>query len=291
MSNASSTNGKTSFDDIYNRADPRQYVQTLVDLEYQIPAHARGVFDHVARLLRDRRGGEPFSVLDLCCSYGTNAALLTHDLTHDELNAHYRSPEVQDLTSAELVAHDRAFFARHRRPDGIRVVGLDVAANAVGYAKRAGILAGAASDDLETHEPSPELVDLLTDTGLIMVTGGIGYVTERTLTRLVDAAGPEEPPWIAAFVLRWVDMAPITTALERRGLQVERLPGRTFRQRRFGGDDERRYVMGQLAELGIDPDGAERDGYHHTWLYLARPVAAVEAEPLAEWERELLAQS
>lgn len=279
MGDTLSTTGKASFDVVYDQEDPRQYVRQLTELEYQIPAHASGVFRHLVEVLRQRRGNAPFSVLDLCCSYGPNAALLTHDLTLDELNAHYLSPAVQDLTSEELIAADREFLAPRRLPESVSVIGLDVAANALAYAQRAGILSAARAEDLEASDPSDELKQLLADTGLITVTGGIGYVTERTLIRLLDATGPP-PAWIAAFVLRWIDMGPITHALEARGMRVERLPGRTFRQRKFAGDDERQYVMEQLAALGIDAEGVETDDYHHTWFYLVRPEADAEAEPL-----------
>ena len=39
------------------------------------------------------------------------------------------------------------------------------------------------------------------------VTGGIGYITERTVGRVLDAA--HDTPWVAALCRRWVDFDPI----------------------------------------------------------------------------------
>jgi hypothetical protein len=174
--------GKVSFDDIYDQPDPRAYFRTLAALEYRIPELARGPFAHLARTLRG--GSERCRVLDLCCSYGINAALLNHDVTLDELYARYRAAELDALPSDELVAADRHFYARRRRRDAVPVVGLDAAAKAVGYALGAGLLEAGSSENLEEADPSDDLRGRLAGVRLITVTGGIGYVTERTFAHL-----------------------------------------------------------------------------------------------------------
>lgn len=273
--------GKASFDDVYDQPDPRAYMRALSALEYQIPEHARDVFVELVRCLRSR-GGEPFSVVDLCSSYGINPALLNHEVTLAELYDRYCSLELDDLSVDELAAADREFYAQRRVANPVRTVGLDVASNAVAYARRVGVLDGASAENLEDDEPSAELARQLSDVGLITVTGGVGYITEATFARILDAGLFGEPPWVAAFVLRWVDMAPITKVLQGHGLTTERLEGHTFRQRRFADEAEREYALSQLRELGLDPDGVEADGYHHTWLYLARPHAEAETTPVEE---------
>jgi hypothetical protein len=268
--------GKASFDDVDDLPDPRGYMRTLSGLEYQIPEHGRGVFRELVRQLRARRG-EAFSVVDLCSSYGVNPALLNHELTLDDLYERYASPEVDGLTVDELAEADREFYRRWRRPDPVRCVGLDVAAGAVTYAERVGLIESGSSENLEEQEPSGSLARQLSDVGLVTVTGGVGYITESTFDRILAAGLAEHSPWVAAFVLRWVDMSAVAKVLESYGLVTERLEGRTFRQRRFADDGERDHAFGELRALGLDPEDVETDGYHHTWLYLARPQA--EAEP------------
>jgi hypothetical protein len=115
--------GKASFDDVYDRPDPRAYFRMLETLDYQIPEHARVPFAFLARRVRDGTGDRRLSVLDLCCSYGVNAALLNCDLTLADLYGRYGAPELDTLSSEELIASDRAFYALHRR-DEVPVVGL-----------------------------------------------------------------------------------------------------------------------------------------------------------------------
>lgn len=281
MESDDSMAGKVSFDDVYDSPDPRAYFRTLGMLDYQIPEHARGPFSFLARMLRDRSGDDRFSVLDLCCSYGVNAILLNCDLTLDDLYARYRSQELDGLSTDELIASDRDFYARRRR-DALPVVGLDTAANAVGYALHTGLLHAGSSENLEVDAPSDELARHLVDVGLVTVTGGIGYITEATFDRILGSATVREPPWIAAFTLRWVDMTPIGAVLEGYGLTLEVLRGHTFRQRRFADEDEREHSLTQLRRLGLEPDGVETDGYHHTAFYLARPQKEAAAVPVDE---------
>ncbi len=273
--------GKASFEDIYDQPDPRAYIRELSELEYQIPAHANAVFRFLIEEVRDRRGGT-FSVADLCSSYGFNPALFNHDLTLERLFARYSAPEVAALSSDELALADRAFYAERRRDTAVPAIGLDVAAHAVEYARRTGIVDMAVAENLEASEPSSELRRDLADVGLITVTGGIGYITEVTFDRLLNAINAERPPWVGAFSLRWVDMEPIRFVLETHGLVLERLDGHTFRQRRFAHGQERAYALEELRRIGVDPDGVETDGYHHTWFYLARPADEAKTVPIEE---------
>lgn len=271
--------GKVAFDEIYDQPDPRAYMRTLSGLDYQIPDHARPVFARLVDELRARRD-TPFSVVDVCTSYGVNPALLNHDLTLAQLYERYRSPALDGLSPAELAAADRDFYAQNRRPDAVRAVGLDAACNAVDYARSVGLLDAAGCQNLEERAPSAEVARQLSDAGLITITGGIGYIGETTVARILDAGQWRDPPWLAAFVLRWVDMVSITKVVHDRGLTMERFDGATFRQRRFASDVERDFALARLRDLGLDPQGVESDGYHHTWLYVARPHADVEAAPL-----------
>src|SRR5262245_15537095 len=177
--------GKACFDDIYTGADPRAYYAALRPLEYQIPHHAQQV---VRSLLRQRSG--PERIVDLCCSYGVNAALFAHDLTLDDLYKHYATDVATD-SLAELIAHDRAYFASHRLADGPVVVGLDQSAPAIAYACAVGQLDAGFAEDLETAEPSDMLREAVEDTTMITVSGGVGYITHRTFERVVSARSEE----------------------------------------------------------------------------------------------------
>lgn len=264
--------GKAQFGHVYNQADPRGYFQALRDFEYKTPEHGEPVFTRLAQRRREHLGREDVVVLDLCCSYGINAALLNHNLTLDALYARYGSPELATLSADELVVADRAFYGEHRRSHPVQVVGIDVADQAVAYAQRIGLHCAGSSENLEMEDPSAALAHRLTGVDLITVTGGIGYITERTFDRVLQHASAEDGCWVAAFALRWIPYARIAEVMARYGLATEQLSGHTFPQRRFTDDTERDYVLGELESRGIDPAGKETEGWYHSNFYLSCPV-------------------
>ncbi|TJZ49493.1 hypothetical protein FCH28_24630 [Streptomyces piniterrae] len=273
--------GKADFEAIYNCPDPRRYFTTLQPLDYQIPHHGQAVFRAVAEVLRRRRPDRtPLNVVDLCCSYGVNAALLNCRLDLNDLYRRYAGHSLTVPPTHELAREDSTFFATRRLPEAARVIGLDAAENAVDYAQRIGLLERGFAENLEFDEPSPALRQALAGTDLITVTGGVGYITERTFGRLFDCMA--EPPWVAAFVLRTVSYQPVSALLARAGLVTEKLTTRTFRQRRFADGDERRAAFAALAARGLSTAGKESDGFYHAELYLSRPAADVAALPLTE---------
>lgn len=262
--------GKTRFDEIYDAPDPRAYFRRLAPLEYEIPHHAQEVFrrDRAARAAACGPGGA-VTVLDLCCSYGINAALLNHHLTLAELYAHYTGPAVADLSTAELIAYDRAFYASRRRADASPVVGLDAAQRAVGYALAVGLLDEAYAENLEHAPPSEPLRRAVARTGLITVTGGISYITRRTFDALLGCA--RVPVWVSAFALRTVSYAPVAAALAAHGLVTVSDASRAYRQRLFTDAAERDCAIEQVVLAGHDPAGLESAGRYHARLYQSRP--------------------
>jgi SAM-dependent methyltransferase len=270
------TSSKANFDDVYDLPDPRAYYRALAALDYEVPSHGQQVFRQVLDVLP----ADAPTVLDLCCSYGVNAALLKHDLDLGDLYDHYGGTSHTDLSPDEMAAADRAFYTERRRPDAPDVIGVDTAARAVDYAVGVGLLDAGAAVNLEHDQPPSQLADAVGDADLITVTGGIGYITERTFDRVLDCTSPDRRPWLAALCLRTVPYAPVAAALTRRGLVTEKLAGRTFPQRRFADDQERAYAMSTLAARGLDPEGKESEGAYHVDVYLSRPPADIAAQPI-----------
>lgn len=278
--------GKANFDLIYDLEDPREYFSTLGQLDYRIPQHGQRVFSELIEARRDasRDGnGVPHSrVVDVCCSYGINAALLKYETTLEEMYARYGSGELADLSSEELAEVDAAFYGARRREASPEVVGLDVAQNAVAYGLRSGVLDAGFAENLEEDEPTEALGRAVAGAGLLTVTGGIGYVTERTFEQLLERMieGSEgRMPWVAAFALRWVSYDRISEILSDYGLVTEKLAGRTFTQRRFTDDAEREYVLEELMKMGVDTTGKEDTGWYHANFYLSRPAEEAKIPP------------
>jgi hypothetical protein len=148
-------------------------------------------------------------------------------------------------------------------------VGLDVSPAALSYALDAGFVDDAVHADLEHGEPTPRQRDQLAGTDLVVSTGCLGYVTERTLARVVEANG-DHRPWMAHFVLRMFPFDPVAECLAGFGYQTARVDG-LFRQRRFASAQERSLVLDTLATVGVDPAGLEADGWLYAQLHVSRP--------------------
>lgn len=267
--------GKADFGHIYDRPDPRDFFRTLGALDYEIPERARPVFKTIFTELRKRGDAareQPLRVLDLCCSYGVNAALLRYDLDLDDLFERYSSLE-PDLTPEELSTADKDFFAHRLLPDTVRISGLDSAANAVGYACEVGLIDNGWVENLEESLPSDELARELNHLDVIICTGGIGYITERTVGQVVRARPGRPAPWVAAFVLRQFSYEPVSAALAQHGLVTEQLNGVSFPQRRFASESEREAALRAVTERGLDPSGYEETGRYYADFYLSRPQA------------------
>ena len=274
---------KANFDHVYDLPDPRGYFEALGSLDYLAPEHGRRLFPV---LLRELGTGGPDGVLDLCCSYGVNAALLGHHLTLNDLYARYASPELAGLSTEDLLASDRAFYAGHRNGGSPGIVGADSAANAVRYALRAGLLEEGFGENFETTDPSEAFRRAVGGVGLVTVTGGVGYVWERTFDRVlrsVTEARPDgEAPWVATLPARLVDYGPLFELFSGYGLVTEKLSARTFPQRRFADAAERDHALRELAKMGVDPAGKEEEGWYHADLYLSRPAGEVSKAPVDE---------
>ncbi|MGG2460831.1 hypothetical protein ACO0M4_13605 [Streptomyces sp. RGM 3693] len=277
----------TRFDDIYGQPDPRAYFSALGALGYRTPHHAQSVFrrllplvgfPEVAERPAGQEGGPPATVLDICCSYGINAALLNHHVTLEELYDRYTSPQVARLTTAELIESDREYYATRRRPDAVPVVGLDIATPAIAYGRAAGLLDAGFAENLEVAPPTTALYRATRGTRLITVTGGASFLSARTFGPLLE--GRLEPPWVAAFVLRTGSYQNIADGLALWGLTTEKDTSRTYPQRRFTDADEQRYALAAVSAAGDDPRGKETDGHFHTALHLTRPAAHAVARPL-----------
>jgi SAM-dependent methyltransferase len=255
------TTGKVSFAHLYTEPDPRPYFATLREFDYQLPQLAKPYF---AELIAGYR--QP-TVLDVGCSYGVNAALYRCDTTMDELYEHYASAAAAGVDRAELIAGDRARVAS----SGVRFIGLDVSAPALEYARAAGFVDEAIHADLERDEPTERQSALLAEADLVVSTGCVGYVTERTIARIADLPGGRRPV-MAHFVLRMFSYEPIAACLADLGYETVGVEG-LFKQRRFVSEQEQAQILDAVAATGAEPRALETEGWLCAQLYLSRPTA------------------
>ncbi len=272
---------KANLDKIYDQPDPRIYFSELRELQYGIPGAAKPIFQRLCAQLRKRRD-PPIRVLDLGCSYGVNAALLKYGLSMPQLYARWGNEKLANASSEEVVQYDERYFASLDKVEDIEVVGLDMAGQAVEFATDVGLLDDALAVNLES-EPLPISANgKLAAVDMVISTGCVGYLTEKSFKRLMPSIAREQKPWIANFVLRMFPFDAIEQTLSDWGYVTEKLEGHSFVQRKFASAQEQEQVLEQLQEQGIDPNGKETEGNLLAEFYLSRPAQEVSAAPLAQ---------
>lgn len=259
--------GKVSLDHIYTQPDPRAYFTALRELDYHIPQLAKPYFSELVDEYREARPVAVPQVVDVGSSYGINAALLRGGVSMSDLYDRYTGVDAEALPRSVLLARDRELAAAARGVSA-RFVGLDISQQALRYGESAGFLDDVVLGDLERHELSPHQQAVLAGTDVVISTGCLGYVTGKTLAKVVAAC--ERPPWMAHFVLRMFPFEPIEAAFAGYGYQTVRVD-RMFRQRRFISPDEQTQVLDTLSAVGVDPSGWETDGWFYAQLYVSRP--------------------
>ncbi|WP_374634697.1 hypothetical protein [Ferrovibrio sp.] len=273
---------KADFSSIYVQPDPRSYFRTLGALGYSIPHLARPIFEQLIEA-RQRAKGGPITVLDLGCSYGINAALMKYRVSYDQLTERYDSLGHQPLEPAQLLEMDRHYYASWPKRRDITVIGLDISEPAIRYAQGCGMLDIGFAADLENQAVPPEMAAALAKVDLIVSTGCVGYVTQKTFEKLAlcaagNAAGMA--PWVASFVLRMFDYGEIAATLQQYGLVTEKFEGASFVQRRFRDEEEMRGTLDALAQRGISPTAKEAEGLFHAELFCSRPEAEIRRSPI-----------
>lgn len=270
---------KAVFDCIYSEIDPRSYFSVLGALDYMIPDLAEAVIRQILAARASQHGG-PTTVLDVGCSYGINAAVHRFPVNFTGLRQRYARREMMELEPDEMIRLDRNFYAGWPDIGLAQFVGLDISESAIRYANAVGLHLDGVAADLENGALSARDKAIVGRANVVLSTGAIGYVTDRTYRKLLDAiAGP---PWIISFVLRMFPYDGFIAAFEERGMVTEKLAGTTFVQRRFQDEEEFEHILAALAAQGIDTQGFEANGLFQAELFLTRSAEEAKALPLED---------
>jgi hypothetical protein len=270
---------KANFDQIYLEPDPREYYRVLGGMDYIIPDLAKGIFQNIIAAL-ERERGRRIRVLDLGCSYGINGALIRFPIDIGRLIQRYVDLQGLGLATSELIQLDRSYFLSWPQLD-VEIVGCDVSAPAINYARAVGLIDHGISANFESERVSGAVQAFLSGIDLIISTGSVGYVTERTFARLLAAIG-QPAPWVASFVLRMFPYEGISDLLRQSGLVTEKLQGVTFVQRRFHSEAECVAVLERLEAQGVDTRYKEAEGLLLAELFVSRPPGDCARHPLED---------
>lgn len=265
---------KSSFDTVYRAPTPHAYFAEMHRLEYAIGERARRYFKAAATLLRRQLGARgTVRMLDLGCSYGVGSALVKYGFSFGELAEFFEREARTDRKAC--IEETRKWIARNGgAPDPIACVGADVSEPAVKFAARVGLIEACIVHDLEAAPRlSEEERALVAGCNLLISTGTIGYVGERTLSALLPCLGSGRAdahgPYAAVTILRMFAPDAVAASFERFGYRFAPVPGVRLRQRRFHDAREQRETLRLLRQRGVDPSGWEDTGHLYADLFVA----------------------
>jgi len=264
---------KATFDEVYHAQTPHAYFEEMRRHGYQIGEQARPYCLAAVELLQERNADAwQVQMLDLGCSYGLGSAFLKYGCSFEEIVAFFHSRAPRDR--AACASATRAWL-NVMPPLDMRVVGLDASQEAIAFGLDAGLLDGGLGRDLEAQgaELREEEAAWVRGCNLLVSTGAIGYVTERTLGHVLPLLGADRParfgPFAVLTILRMFDTRPISAAFEAAGWRLQRVPGVRLPQRAFADETEQREVLSILEQKGCDARGWESAGVLYADLYAA----------------------
>ena len=277
---------REDFERIYDLPDPRPYFGALRPLDYRMPRVICGFLRQFGATIAAARGKDCLLLVDIACGYGANGLLLRHEIALSDIHDHYLRPVLDDFMAA-----DTAFFAaRHRPGTETRIIGIDIAAAALAYAKAVGAVDEAFAVNLVEEAPAPPLARLLSAADLVMESGAIGELLAPAMARILDTARVEKRPWLLLAPRGDVDDAALRGVLAANGYRVELCNQRPFRYRRFRGRKERQIILEAVMALGRDPAHWLDDDYFLINLWLARPEADCRQHPIEAFVAKDLGQ-
>lgn len=276
MSYDNANEAKASFDDVYTAPTPHAYIASMAKNGYEIGEQARPYCAAAAELLRERNGDVwPAQMLDVGCSYGLGSAFVKYGCSFDEMVAFFASrAPMEYLAACETM---RMWLNITPPACDVRAVGLDSSKPAIRFAVDAGLLDGGIARDFERPDAAPTEDDSawFRSCNLLISTGAIGYVTERTFDVVLRHLGKDYPgdfgPFAVVTILRMFDASPIETVFEEHGFTFGAVPGVRLPQRRFTDAEERRQVLSLLHDSGIDTREWEDRGKQYADLFIAAP--------------------
>lgn len=272
---------KANFDDVYQAPTPHAYFETMDQLEYAIGQEARPFFLSTVALMRRQLGKEiPIRMLDLGCSYGVGSALVKYGFSFGEIADFFSTHP--DSNYGRCIKETREWLAENKPAQPIACIGTDSSAEAIKFGAESGLLDDGIAHDLESDPRlSPEECSLMQKCNLLICTGAIGYVGERTLDAILQQLGKDTPrphgPYIVVTILRMFSPSLVAKTFATHGYSFLPVPGVHLRQRRFRDEMEQTDAIKQIRARGLDPGPLEEDGYHYADLFVGAPESDLPA--------------
>lgn len=266
---------KANFDNVYQAPTPHAYFQTMDQLEYAIGQEARPFFLSTVALMKRQLGPQtPIRMLDLGCSYGVGSALVKYGFSFSEIADFFSTHP--DSNYRQCIKETREWLAENKPEQPISCIGADASAEAIKFGADSGLLDDGIAHDLESDPRlAPEECALMQKCNLLISTGAIGYVGDRTLDAILQQLGKDTSrahgPYIVVTILRMFSPELVSGTLAAHGYAFRQVPEVHLRQRRFQNQTEQQKTIRQIRARGLNPDALEADGYHYADLFVGAP--------------------
>jgi carnitine O-acetyltransferase len=265
---------KADFNVVYHSQTPHAYIAEMAKNGYEIGERSRPYCAAAVELLQEKNGVTwPTQILDVGCSYGMGSAFVKYNCSFDELVAFFSSRAPMEYT--KTCESTRQWINVTPPECDVRCVGLDCSRAAIRFAVDSGLLDGGIARNFESENetPSHEDIDWFRGCNMLMSTGAIGYVSDRTLHVALENFGESHPgsfgPIAVMTILRMFDHQAIQSCFEQHGYAFRKVPKVRLPQRNFTGDLERDEIISILHGRNLDTTDWEDHGKLYADLYIA----------------------
>ena len=196
----------------------------------------------------------PVKVLDLGCSYGISAALLKTECRYGELTELYT--DRASIEYAKCVNESRRWLQNRRVRNDVQIVGFDSSEEAIRFAMDVDMVDTGIARNLEEEEAglTPREASAIQKCDVFFSTGAIGYVTDKTISPILDEFGRASHgalgPVALLSVLELFALEPLEKTFAEHGFGFARLRLQVP-QRRFVDEQERGLMLGALQRRGL----------------------------------------
>ena len=281
---------KASFDAAYTAPTPHRYLHNMTAVGYRMADCMNPYLSAVVDASVSSH--EPVRVLDIGCSYGMSGALLKADCAYRDLAEFYRLEASSEYASC--VVESQQWLESHAMREDVEVVGFDSSKEAIRFATASHMIDEGIVLNLEEDksELTADEAHLIKECDVLLSTGAIGYVTDKTINPILDEFGNNARgalgPVAVMSVLELFDPAPIAEAFTEHGYRFGQLPVR-MSQRRFVDAEEREGVIETFRQRGMQADALESENQMFAGLCIAAKPERFDA--LTECVTEVLHES
>ncbi len=262
---------KKDFTDVYMQDSPYNYLKTMRDVEYRIPNETKPLYLSIVDQLYSQLK-RPLNILDIGSSYGINSALMTFDLTMEDLDAFFlKSDKPPSREESE------EFFSKQPKKDKrLNFYQIDISSPALKFSEDVGLCKGSLCVNLETE--TPKIPNNFVPIDMVIATGCVGYIGYKAFSRLFEFFQQENNgsemnsmPVFAFSLMRLFPIEKIQKTFEHYDFSLMKSKITPIPQRHFYSEDEKNNTVAILKERGIKTEELEDKGYYYADFYVGNP--------------------